>query len=127
MFEEAFTQAGPVKIHHKQTGAGKPLLLLHGWGGQADSFAPVALAFSGSRRVYAIDFPGFGQSGLPPPIRAHMFQCTASQLGDPHKLQHLPCTAQPPQLTILLPRQHRGHTGILRRPAEVLQKRYFFC
>ncbi len=66
MFEEAFTQAGPVKIHHKQIGEGKPLLLLHGWGGQADSFAPVALAFSGSRRVYAIDFPGFGQSELPP-------------------------------------------------------------
>lgn len=66
MFEEAYTQAGPVKIHYKQIGAGKPLLLLHGWGGQADSFAPVALAFSGSRQVYAIDFPGFGQSDIPP-------------------------------------------------------------
>ena len=66
MFTEYNTPVDGIQIHHKEIGEGKPLLLLHGWGGQADSFAPVALAFADCRRVYSIDFPGFGKSDLPP-------------------------------------------------------------
>lgn len=66
MFSDHFTHVEGLNIHHKETGQGdKPLLLLHGWGGHADSMAPVALAFADVRRVYAIDFPGFGQSDPP--------------------------------------------------------------
>lgn len=65
MFTEGMTQVGSIRIHHKELGQGKPLLLLHGWGGQADSFAPVALAFADCRHVYSLDFPGFGESSVP--------------------------------------------------------------
>lgn len=66
MFSDHFTLVEGLSIHHKQIGQGdRPLLVLHGWGGQADSMAPVALAFADVRRVYAIDFPGFGQSDPP--------------------------------------------------------------
>ncbi len=38
--------------------AKKPLLLLHGWMAQIESWAPVYMHFCKSRPVYVIDFPG---------------------------------------------------------------------
>lgn len=57
-----------VEIHYDMQGEGPKVLLLHGWGGSAASFAPVAaqLAAQGFCAV-SIDFPGFGQSGKTPP------------------------------------------------------------
>lgn len=46
--------------------AGTPLLLLHGWGGSCASWGPMAGDFQGQRTVYAVDFPGHGQSADPP-------------------------------------------------------------
>lgn len=55
-----------LKINYEVAGEGKPLLLLHGWGACIASFAPVIHALStAGRKVYAIDFPGFGQSDEP--------------------------------------------------------------
>ncbi len=54
-----------LKISYKTAGEGAPVLFLHGWGGCADSFAPVFNELSRSRKVYAIDFPGFGESDQP--------------------------------------------------------------
>ena len=50
----------------RSRGSGAPLLLLHGWGGRADSFLPVTRDFSAARTVYAVDFPGHGNSPEPP-------------------------------------------------------------
>ncbi len=36
----------------------KPLLLLHGWMAQIESWAPIYLFFSKTRKVYVLDFPG---------------------------------------------------------------------
>lgn len=47
------------------TGNGEPVLLLHGWGAQIESFAPVIFALEKYRRVVALDLPGFGKSGFP--------------------------------------------------------------
>jgi pimeloyl-ACP methyl ester carboxylesterase len=55
-----------ISVHCKVEGEGPPLLLLHGWGGQADSFAPVSRFFAATHTVYSLDFPGFGRSGPPP-------------------------------------------------------------
>ena len=60
-----FDNAG-VKLYYERTGSGAPLLLLHGWGGKADSFLPVTRDFSPVRTVYAVDFPGHGNSPEPP-------------------------------------------------------------
>jgi len=55
-----------VKLYYERSGCGKPLLLLHGWGGKAASFQPVARDFEAERTVYAVDFPGHGNSPEPP-------------------------------------------------------------
>ncbi|MBR0464966.1 MAG: alpha/beta hydrolase [Clostridia bacterium] len=54
-----------VKMHYELLGEGKPLLLLHGWGGNADSFLPLIRDFEGRRQIIALDFPGHGQSDEP--------------------------------------------------------------
>jgi pimeloyl-ACP methyl ester carboxylesterase len=56
-----------VEIYYEAHGeAGKPLLLLHGWGGKCASWKPVIRDFSADRRVFALDFPGHGRSSEPP-------------------------------------------------------------
>ena len=52
-------------LHYERQGAGKPLLLLHGWGGKIESWLPVIRDFSAERETIALDFPGFGQSPEP--------------------------------------------------------------
>lgn len=54
-----------IRTNAQITGAGEPVLLLHGWGAQIESFAPVIFALQKYRRVIALDFPGFGKSGYP--------------------------------------------------------------
>lgn len=52
-------------------GAGKPLLLLHGFMGRGTSWAAHATAFGRHFRVIAVDLPGHGRSGIPrDPARA---------------------------------------------------------
>jgi pimeloyl-ACP methyl ester carboxylesterase len=64
-----------IPIRYVSAGSGKPLLLLHGWGTSLDAFAEMTRDLArpagtgGSRRsfqVTAFDFPGHGESGLPP-------------------------------------------------------------
>jgi len=52
-------------LYYERQGAGKPLLLLHGWGGKIESWLPVKRDFSQTREVIALDFPGFGRSPEP--------------------------------------------------------------
>jgi len=52
-------------IHHIEAGEGKPLLLLHGWAASIESFTPVISELARYRKVYALDFPGFGRSDTP--------------------------------------------------------------
>ena len=60
-----FSELDGLKIHYEIEGVGKDILLLHGWGAQIESFAPVINALKARRRVIALDFPGFGQSDVP--------------------------------------------------------------
>lgn len=60
-----FVNIDGMNIFYKTAGEGKKVMLLHGWQGRADSFLPVFNYLSNSFKVYAIDFPGFGQSDLP--------------------------------------------------------------
>jgi len=53
------------ELVYYQAGCGYPLLLLHGWGVDAASFAPVAEYLRKGFAVYAVDFPGFGASTAP--------------------------------------------------------------
>ncbi len=63
--QDLWWKDGDVSVHAVVQGEGEPVLLLHGWGGRADSFKPVAEGLETARKVYRIDFPGFGESGTP--------------------------------------------------------------
>jgi pimeloyl-ACP methyl ester carboxylesterase len=55
-----------INIRYKTAGVGEPVLLLHGWGGSIESMGVVFADLATQYTVYAIDFPGHGESGLPP-------------------------------------------------------------
>ncbi|HSK68385.1 MAG TPA: alpha/beta hydrolase [Candidatus Limnocylindria bacterium] len=62
---------GGVRAHWEVLGsAGETLLLLHGWGPGTVSLQshmkPLALSLKDNFRVYMLDFPGHGESGMPP-------------------------------------------------------------
>ncbi len=59
-----FLKIDALDIFYKKAGNGEKIFLLHGWGGRADSFLPVFNHLSTKYEVYAIDFPGFGESSL---------------------------------------------------------------
>jgi pimeloyl-ACP methyl ester carboxylesterase len=66
-FEEA---SRTVEVRGQRTrvvelGSGEPVVVLHGWGGRIESMAPVVQCLAASRRVLALDLPGFGESPAP--------------------------------------------------------------
>jgi len=65
MTQNIVTEVRGIRVHGKIQGEGKPVLLLHGFGGCADSFLPVAKGLEAARKVYRIDFPGYGDSEEP--------------------------------------------------------------
>ncbi len=63
--QDGIAQAGPYRIHYIVAGAGKPVVLLHGLGMDASSWALYVPALAMHSRVYAIDLLGFGSSDKP--------------------------------------------------------------
>ena len=57
-----------VKLHYEVFGSGKPLLLLHGWGGCVNSMAPIWKYFQTQYQVLALDFPGQKNESSNPPF-----------------------------------------------------------
>jgi pimeloyl-ACP methyl ester carboxylesterase len=55
-----------INIRYKTAGAGEQVLLLHGWGGSIESLGVVFDDLATHYMVFALDFPGHGESGLPP-------------------------------------------------------------
>lgn len=55
-----------VRIYYEQHGAGKNVLLLHGWMCSTELWKPVIEALKTRARVTVLDFPGHGRSGRPP-------------------------------------------------------------
>jgi pimeloyl-ACP methyl ester carboxylesterase len=56
-----------MELAHHRTGAGDPLVLVHGTGSQWQAFRPVLEPLAARRDVIAPDLPGFGAS---PPLPA---------------------------------------------------------
>ncbi|MEX0778651.1 MAG: alpha/beta hydrolase [Balneolales bacterium] len=54
-----------LQIHYRITGAGKPLLMLHGWGSSSDVMMPLAGKFSKTHNCIIPDLPGFGSTPAP--------------------------------------------------------------
>ncbi|MBJ2183266.1 MAG: alpha/beta hydrolase [Muribaculaceae bacterium] len=60
-----FIEIDGVRVHYRKSGAGRPLILMHGWGCNMDTVASVERVAAETHCVYNIDFPGFGQSDEP--------------------------------------------------------------
>lgn len=53
-------------VHYTKAGKGKPLFMLHGWGGSTESWEPLTEHVDTKKhQVYALDMPGFGKSAKP--------------------------------------------------------------
>ena len=61
-----FQLDGAKMVYERQGESGRPLVLLHGWGGSHESFAPLIRDMSVDHRILAVDFPGHGRSPEPP-------------------------------------------------------------
>jgi pimeloyl-ACP methyl ester carboxylesterase len=64
-WRQDFLHIDGLSVRYQMGGHGPSVLLLHGWGGRVESFTPVYNDLVRSYTVYAIDFPGFGDSSLP--------------------------------------------------------------
>ncbi|MEI7644057.1 MAG: alpha/beta hydrolase [Chloroflexales bacterium] len=64
----AQVMVGRKPIYYRRHGSGRPLLLLHGWGGSSRYWRGTLAALSANHDVIAPDLPGFGDS---PPLDGH--------------------------------------------------------
>jgi pimeloyl-ACP methyl ester carboxylesterase len=62
----SYIEIDGLRVRYQTAGSGEPVLLLHGWGGSIESMTPVFNEFVKHYRVVSIDFPGHGESALPP-------------------------------------------------------------
>ena len=51
-----------MSMNHVRLGAGKPLLLIHGLGGNWRSWTPILDGLTAEREVIGVDLPGFGET-----------------------------------------------------------------
>ncbi len=64
--EERTIEAGGVRFFVRESGAGDPILLLHGFPQTGECWRRVAELLAASHRVIVPDLPGFGRSTAPP-------------------------------------------------------------
>lgn len=53
------------RVHFEESGEGRPLILMHGWGCNLTTVRSIAATASRTHRVLNLDMPGFGQSPEP--------------------------------------------------------------
>ncbi len=61
-----FCDCHGVRTAYRQSGQGRDVILMHGWGQNKDMMGQVEAHLAPSFHVYNLDLPGFGESGLPP-------------------------------------------------------------
>ncbi len=59
------TKTQKYEIYYEVCGEGEPFLMLHGWGSNLENFRSLIEEYSQKYKVYAFDFPGFGNSPEP--------------------------------------------------------------
>lgn len=57
-----------ININYDIIGSGNPIILLHGWGTNYNTFKNLSNLLKNYFEVFLIDLPGFGKSGEPPHI-----------------------------------------------------------
>lgn len=83
-----------VMINYEKSGAGRDLILLHGWGMDLHTFDNLVRELNEDFTVYQIDLPGFGGSELPYPFKLDDYVevinefCSSLKISDPIILGH---------------------------------------
>ena len=57
-----------LRIHYTDSGTGREVLLLHGWGVDSSVMEPLRLHLAQTCRAVSVDLPGFGGSETPPGV-----------------------------------------------------------
>ena len=60
-----YTEIGGLKTAYTEEGSGSDVILLHGWGQNKEMMGKISEHLSDRFHVYALDFPGFGESDEP--------------------------------------------------------------
>lgn len=98
-------------MHFVRTGAGKPLLLIHGIS-QLHNWDPIVPALARDREVIIVDLPGFGAS---PPLAGEVSIATLTdaveQFIDEHQLGTIDVVGSSMGARIALEMARRGHAG----------------
>jgi pimeloyl-ACP methyl ester carboxylesterase len=63
--EHGKTRVNGLRLHHVATGAGRPVVLLHGWPQTWYEWRHVMAGLAVKARPIAVDLPGFGDSDIP--------------------------------------------------------------
>ena len=72
--EHRFVEAGGLRMHVAEAGAGEPLLLVHGWPQHWYQWRGVIQRLADTRRVIVPDLRGFGWTDAPPgPVEPDVF------------------------------------------------------
>jgi len=119
-------QINGVNIHYSQSGKGRDIVCLHGWGQNIEMFQATQDFFSSSFRVTLIDFPGFGESGLPPEawgieeytLNLKVF-CDRCDIKDPILIAH----SFGARVALLYAAQYKVHKLVLTGAAGLKPKR----
>ena len=87
-FRSRYLRLDSCRVHYYVGGRGKPLVLVHGLGAKAETWAKVMIALMRrGYQVYAIDLPGFGRSDRPDVDYSIAFQAeTLKQFFDSQNL-----------------------------------------
>lgn len=64
--DSRFLRVRGLHVHYKRTGAGQPILLLHGTGSSLGTWDRVAASLATDHDVVRVDLPGFGLTGPRP-------------------------------------------------------------
>lgn len=105
-----------LSIRYRRAGLGEEVLLLHGWGGSLESMDPIFNALAPHFSCTSIDFPGHGQSSLPPrPWHVSDFLGLTLRFMDrmPLARPHIVCHSFGGRVTIQLASRHPDRAGKL--------------
>ena len=67
-----YIDANDIKISYEVEGDGDPIILLHGWGANKNTFNKLSNELKENFKVYKIDLPGFGDTEIGLPLSVHV-------------------------------------------------------
>lgn len=93
-------------------GTGRPVLLVHGLGSRAETWAPIIPLLAGQREVLAVDLPGFGRTPpLDVPVTIAAYADALEQLIETERLDDIDLVGSSMGARLVLELARRGRGG----------------